>query len=42
MITLKITGVSDKYSHISHLIGGIAMVIIGLLLLFKPEWLMFG
>jgi hypothetical protein len=42
MTTLKMTGISDKYSRISHLIGGIAMVIIGLLLLFKPEWLMFG
>ncbi len=42
MITLKMTGISDKYSRASHLIGGIAMVIIGLLLLFKPEWLMFG
>lgn len=42
MITLKITGFSDRYSRLSHLIGGIAMVIIGLLLLFKPEWLMFG
>lgn len=42
MITLRMTGVSDKYSRLSHLIGGIAMVIIGLLLLFKPELLMFG
>lgn len=42
MITLKLTGVSDKYARISHLIGGIAMVIIGILMLFKPEWLMFG
>ncbi len=42
MITLRMTGISDKYSHLSHLIGGIAMVIIGLLLLFKPELLMFG
>jgi thiol-disulfide isomerase/thioredoxin len=42
MITLKMTGISDKYSRISHLIGGIAMAIIGILLLFKPEWLMFG
>lgn len=42
MVTLKMTGISDKYSHISHLIGGITMVIIGILLLFKPEWLMFG
>lgn len=42
MITLKMTGISDKYSQLSHLIGGIAMVIIGVLLLFKPELLMFG
>jgi hypothetical protein len=42
MITLKMTGIADKYSRISHLIGGIAMAIIGILLLFKPEWLMFG
>ena len=42
MTTLRMTGVNDKYSRVSHLIGGIAMVIIGLLLLFKPEWLMFG
>lgn len=42
MVTLKITGISDKYSHASHLIGGVAMVVIGLLLLLKPEWLMFG
>ena len=42
MKTLQITGVTSKYSRISHLIGGIIMVIMGILLLFKPEWLMFG
>ena len=42
MITLKMTGISTKYSKWSSLIGGAIMVIIGLLLLFKPEWLMFG
>ena len=42
MITLEMTGISTKYSRASHLIGGILMLIIGLLLLFKPEWLMFG
>jgi len=42
MVTLKMTGVSTKYSRFSNLIGGILMIIIGLLLLFKPEWLMFG
>jgi len=42
MITLKMTGITTKYAKYSHLIGGILMVIIGILLIFKPEWLMFG
>jgi len=42
MITLEMTGISTKYSRVSHLIGGILMAIIGLLLIFKPELLMFG
>ena len=41
MTTLKITGISTKYGKLSHLIGGILMVIIAILLVFKPEWLMF-
>lgn len=42
MITLQTVGVQSKYARYSHLIGGILMLIIGLLLLFKPELLMFG
>lgn len=42
MTTLRVAGVTTKYTRFSHLIGGILMVIIGLLLLFKPEILMFG
>jgi len=42
MITLQITGISTKYTRWSNLVGGIIMVIIGVLLLFKPGWLMFG
>ncbi len=42
MITFKLTGVSTKYAKISHLIGGILMIIIGVLLVFRPEWLMLG
>jgi len=42
MITLQAVGIQSKYSRYSHLIGGILMFMIGLLLLFKPEWLMFG
>ncbi len=42
MITLRATGMTSKYSHLSHLIGGVLMIIIGLLLILKPELLMFG
>ena len=40
--TMEITGISSKYSKYSHLVGGILMLIIGVLLLVKPEWLMFN
>lgn len=40
MVSLKVTGVSTKYGKYSKLIGGILMLIIGTLLLFKPEWIM--
>ena len=42
MTTLKVTGISNKYTKYSHLIGGILMIIIGLLMIFKMEWLMFN
>ena len=42
MITLKVTGISNKYTKISHLIGGIIMLIIGILMIFKTDWLMFN
>ena len=42
MITLKVTGISNKYTKYSHLIGGIIMLIIGLLMAFKTNWLMFN
>ena len=42
MLTLRLTGVTNKYSRFSHLIGGILMLLIGVLLIFKPELLMFG
>lgn len=40
IITLEVTGISNKYNKYSHLIGGIMMLLIGLLMIFKPEWLM--
>ena len=42
MTTLRITGLTTKYTHASRLIGGVLMLIIGLLMIFKPELLMFG
>lgn len=42
MTTLRLTGLTTKYSRWSHLIGGALMIIIGLLLIFRPELLMFG
>lgn len=42
MFTLQLTGISTKYTKYSHLIGGIIMLIIGLLMIFKPSWLMFN
>lgn len=40
--TMDVVGISTKYSKYSHLVGGIIMLLIGLLLLFKPGWLMFN
>ncbi|MDD5033097.1 MAG: hypothetical protein PHC85_03245 [Candidatus Pacebacteria bacterium] len=42
MITLKSVKLTKKYNRLSALIGGVAMAIIGLLLIFRPEWLMLG
>lgn len=42
MKTLKVTGISTKYNKLSHLLGGIIMILIGVLMIFKPDWLMFN
>ena len=42
MITSKITGISNKYTKYSHLIGGILMLIIGVLMIVAPNILMFN
>ena len=41
MFTFNLKGISTKFNKYSHLIGGILMLLIGLLMIFKPEWLMF-
>lgn len=42
MTTMQLTGFSTKYGKLSKLIGGVLLLFIGLLLIFKPEWLMFN
>ena len=42
MKTLELTGISTKYTKYSHLIGGVIMLLIGILMIFKPSWLMFN
>ena len=41
MLTLQSTGLAATYSRYSHLIGGAVLVGVGLLLVFRPEWLAF-
>lgn len=42
MISMELTGFSTKYGKLSKLLGGILLLAIGLLMLFKPQWLMFN
>jgi len=42
MKTTEVTGLSTKYGKYSSLIGGILMLLIGALLILKPEWIMFN
>lgn len=42
MTTLKVTGISNRYTKYSHLLGGIFMALLGILMLFKPAWIMFN
>lgn len=42
MITLQMTGITTKYVKYTRLIGGIILAIIGILILFRPDLLMFG
>lgn len=42
MKTTEVAGISTKYGKYSSLIGGILMLLIGALLILKPEWIMFN
>ena len=38
--TLQLSTTSSKYGKYSKIVGGIIMLLVGLLLIFKPDWLM--
>ena len=40
MVTLQATGITNKYNKLCTLVSSIIMIIMGILLLFKPDWLM--
>ena len=40
MFTLEATGITNKYNKLCTLVSSIIMIIMGLLLMFKPDWLM--
>lgn len=40
MITLEATGITNKYNKLCTLVSAIIMIVMGILLIFKPEWLM--
>jgi glutaredoxin len=42
MITLEVTGAGSRYAHHTQLVGGVTLAILGVLLVFRPQWLQFG
>lgn len=40
MVTLEATGITNKYNKLCTMVSSIIMIIMGILLIFKPEWLM--
>ena len=42
MKTMSIKAISNRYTKYAHLIGGVIMLLLGLLMALRPEWLMFN
>jgi hypothetical protein len=42
MATLEVTGVTARYAHHAQLVGGVVLLAVGGLLVFRPEWLAFA
>jgi hypothetical protein len=39
MVTLRLTNAGMRYAHAARLVGGVVMVAIAALLVFRPDWL---
>jgi len=42
MVALRVTGLTGSYARVSHLIGGMVLLVIGAIMLLRPELLSFG
>ena len=42
MIAVRVTGLTGTYTRVSHLIGGVVLLVIGALLILRPDLLSFG
>lgn len=42
MTTFRVIGIESKYTRVTRLVGGVLMCVLGLLLIFAPQALMFG
>jgi len=42
MLTLQVTGIANKYVRVANLLGGIIILLLGILLIFKPGWILLG
>ncbi len=42
MFALRVSGLTGSYARVSHLIGGVALLVIGAIMLLRPELLSFG
>lgn len=42
MIAARVTGLTGAYTRMSHLIGGLVLLVIGAILILRPELLSFG
>jgi hypothetical protein len=42
LFTLQVTGVTSRYTHTATLIGGIVLLLLGLVMVFRPAWLSYS